>query len=104
MTDTFPITIYHNPKCGTSRNTLAMIEAAGYAPDIVEYSKVGWTRAQLEQILSVQKSHQVLNVCGLEVHKVLTEHHIGFEVCDTAPKAWKAPDTSHTTLARLGRF
>lgn len=51
MTDTFPITIYHNPKCGTSRNTLAMIEAAGYAPEVVEYVKAGWTRPQLDQIL-----------------------------------------------------
>lgn len=51
MLGAFPITIYHNPKCGTSRNTLAMIEAAGYAPDVIEYVKSGWTRAQLEQIL-----------------------------------------------------
>ncbi len=47
----FPITIYHNPKCGTSRNTLAMIEAAGYAPEVVEYLKVGWTKPQLEALL-----------------------------------------------------
>jgi arsenate reductase len=52
MTDRFPITIYHNPKCGTSRNTLAMIEAAGYAPEVVEYAKAGWTREQLEQLLA----------------------------------------------------
>jgi arsenate reductase len=52
MTDSFPITIYHNPKCGTSRNTLAMIEAAGYAPEVVEYVKAGWTRPQLETILA----------------------------------------------------
>jgi len=52
MTQTFPITIYHNPKCGTSRNTLAMIEAAGYAPEVVEYVKAGWTRPQLETILA----------------------------------------------------
>jgi arsenate reductase len=51
MTD-FPITIFHNPACGTSRNTLAMIEAAGYAPDVVEYLKVGWTRPQLVQLLA----------------------------------------------------
>lgn len=51
MTDSFPITIYHNPKCGTSRNTLAMIEAAGYAPTIVEYVQAGWTRPQLDEIL-----------------------------------------------------
>ena len=51
MTD-FPITIYHNPKCGTSRNTVAMVEAAGYAPNVVEYLKAGWTRDQLERILA----------------------------------------------------
>lgn len=48
----FPITIYHNPACGTSRNTLAMIEAAGYQPTVVEYVKEGWTRDRLEQLLS----------------------------------------------------
>jgi arsenate reductase len=52
MTDAFPITIYHNPDCGTSRNALAMIEAAGYAPHVVEYRKVGWTRAQLDELLA----------------------------------------------------
>ena len=51
MTHPFPITIYHNPKCGTSRNTLAMIEAAGYTPEVVEYVKAGWTRPQLDKIL-----------------------------------------------------
>jgi arsenate reductase len=35
MTDAFPITIYHNPDCGTSCNTLATIEAAGYQPNVV---------------------------------------------------------------------
>lgn len=52
MTQAFPITIYHNPKCGTSRNALAMIEAAGYAPDVVEYVKAGWTRSQLDAIVA----------------------------------------------------
>ncbi|AJP73886.1 arsenate reductase (glutaredoxin) [Sphingomonas hengshuiensis] len=48
----FPITLYHNPDCGTSRNTLAMIEAAGYAPTVIEYRKTGWTRATLEGLLA----------------------------------------------------
>lgn len=51
MTD-FPITIYHNPGCGTSRNTLAMIEAAGYAPAIIEYRTAGWTRTQLKELFA----------------------------------------------------
>ncbi|WP_114227239.1 MULTISPECIES: arsenate reductase (glutaredoxin) [Sphingomonas] len=48
----FPITIYHNPACGTSRNTLAMIRAAGYEPKIIEYLKAGWTRQQLGELLA----------------------------------------------------
>jgi arsenate reductase len=48
----FPVTIFHNPACGTSRNTLAMIRAAGYAPTVVEYLKTGWTRPQLEKLLA----------------------------------------------------
>jgi arsenate reductase (glutaredoxin) len=41
------IVVYHNPDCGTSRNTLAIIEAAGYEPKVIEYLKTGWTKAQL---------------------------------------------------------
>ena len=52
----FPITIFHNPGCGTSRNTLAMIRAAGYAPEVVEYLKTGWTRPQLESLLAAMGS------------------------------------------------
>lgn len=48
----FPITIYHNPDCGTSRNALALIEAAGYAPTVVEYRQAGWTRARLAELLA----------------------------------------------------
>lgn len=48
----FPISIYHNPDCGTSRNALAMIEAAGYAPAIVEYREVGWTRPLLDALFA----------------------------------------------------
>lgn len=50
MAEPFPITIYHNPACGTSRNSLAMIEAAGYAPVVVDYLAVGWTRGLLEDL------------------------------------------------------
>jgi arsenate reductase len=52
MADDFPITIYHNPACGTSRNTLAMIRAAGYEPAVVEYLKAGWTRPLLTDLLA----------------------------------------------------
>lgn len=39
--------IHHNPDCGTSRNALAIIEAAGYRPVVIEYLQMGWTRPQL---------------------------------------------------------
>ena len=51
MSEDFPITIYHNPACGTSRNALAMIHAAGYEPTVVEYLKAGWTRPLLDDLL-----------------------------------------------------
>ena len=43
----FPVTVFHNPACGTSRNVLAMVEAAGYRPEVVEYLQAGWTPDQL---------------------------------------------------------
>ena len=46
------VIIYHNPDCGTSRNTLAMIEAVGYTPKVVEYRNVGWTRPLLDELLA----------------------------------------------------
>ena len=52
----FPVTIYHNPDCGTSRNTLAMIEAAGYVPNIVDYRATGWTRPLLDQLLAAMQA------------------------------------------------
>jgi arsenate reductase len=52
MSETFPVTIYHNPACGTSRNALEMIRQAGYAPNVVEYLKTGWTRAKLDELLA----------------------------------------------------
>ena len=45
------ITIYHNPDCGTSRNTLAMIRQSGEEPEIVEYLKHPPTRAQLLRLI-----------------------------------------------------
>ena len=41
------IVIHHNPECGTSRNVLEIIQAAGYQPVVIEYLQEGWTRPQL---------------------------------------------------------
>jgi arsenate reductase (glutaredoxin) len=45
-------TIYHNPKCSTSRQVLEMIEAAGYKPEVIEYVKAGWTKKQLKDLFA----------------------------------------------------
>jgi len=47
----FPITIWHNPACGTSRNVLAMIQAAGYEPVMNNYLDTGWDRDELGALL-----------------------------------------------------
>lgn len=41
------IVIYHNPKCGTSRNVLGIIREFSGEPTVVEYIKTGWARSQL---------------------------------------------------------
>lgn len=46
------IVIYHNPECGTSRNVVRIVEAAGYTPKVIEYLKDGWTRPQLQGLFA----------------------------------------------------
>ncbi len=46
------ITIYHNPKCGTSRNTLAMIRNSGEEPVVIEYLKAPPSRDELVSLLA----------------------------------------------------
>ena len=46
------ITIYHNPACGTSRNTLALIRNSGVEPEVIEYLKTPPTKARLQELLA----------------------------------------------------
>jgi arsenate reductase len=52
MPDKPAVTIYHNPACGTSRNTLALIRNAGVEPTIVEYLKAPPSRAELVDLIA----------------------------------------------------
>lgn len=45
-----PVTIYHNPQCGTSRNVLALIRNAGIEPEVIEYLKTPPTRGTLRAL------------------------------------------------------
>ncbi|WP_181702054.1 arsenate reductase (glutaredoxin) [Chthonobacter albigriseus] len=47
-----PVTIYHNPACGTSRNTLAMIRASGEEPVVIEYLKTPPSRETLVDLIA----------------------------------------------------
>jgi arsenate reductase len=60
------VTIYHNPNCGTSRNTLALLREKGIEPTVVEYVKSGWTKDQLEDLLQRMEvgAHDILRVRG----------------------------------------
>jgi arsenate reductase len=49
------VTIYHNPDCGTSRNTLALIRNAGVEPIIIEYLKTPLSREKLKELIAAMK-------------------------------------------------
>ncbi len=49
------VVIYHNPDCGTSRNTLGMIRNAGIEPHVIEYLKTPPARAMLQQLIARMK-------------------------------------------------
>jgi arsenate reductase len=46
------VTIYHNPACGTSRNTLALLRHAGLEPVVIEYLKTPPSKDRLRQLLA----------------------------------------------------
>ncbi len=58
------VTIYHNPDCGTSRNTLAMIRQSGVEPTIIEYLKTPPTRERLMALIAA---------IGISVRELLRE-------------------------------
>jgi arsenate reductase (glutaredoxin) len=75
---TMDVIIYHNPDCGTSRNTLRMIRNAGIEPHVVEYLQTPPSRALLEQLIERM---------GVPVRAVLREkgtpfHDLGLGVPD----------------------
>jgi arsenate reductase (glutaredoxin) len=65
-----PVTIYHNPNCGTSRNTLALIRNAGIEPTVIEYLRDPPDRARLATLIAD---------AGLSVRAALREKGTPFE-------------------------
>lgn len=66
------VVIYHNPACGTSRNTLALLREKGIEPKVVEYLKAGWTRTQVEGLLKTMgvPARDLLRVQGTRAEEL----------------------------------
>ncbi|ACG77263.1 arsenate reductase [Phenylobacterium zucineum HLK1] len=66
------VVIYHNPACGTSRNTLALLREKGIEPKVVEYLKEGWTKDQLKDLLKRMdaSAHDILRVRGTNAEEL----------------------------------
>ena len=76
MTD---ITIYHNPACGTSRNTLALIRNAGEEPAVIEYLKTPPDRATLEHLIGAM---------GVPVREVLRKKGTPYDELGLGDPKW----------------
>ena len=66
------VIIYHNPACGTSRNTLGLIRNAGIEPHVIEYLKTPPTRLLLRQLIHRMGVHvrDVLREKGTPFHEL----------------------------------
>jgi arsenate reductase len=73
------VTIYHNPSCGTSRNTLAMIRQSGAEPEIVEYLKTPPSRERLVELIAAM---------GLTVRGLLREKGTPYAELGLADPKW----------------
>jgi arsenate reductase (glutaredoxin) len=77
------VTIYHNPDCGTSRNTLAMIRQSGEEPVIIEYLKTPPTRARLKDLIAAM---------GISVRAMLREKGTPYAELGLADPKWTADE------------
>ncbi|TGQ86406.1 arsenate reductase (glutaredoxin) [Mesorhizobium sp. M8A.F.Ca.ET.208.01.1.1] len=73
------VTVYHNPDCGTSRNTLAMIRASGEEPVVIEYLKHPPSRDRLGQLIAAM---------GIPVRAVLREKGTPYAELALADPKW----------------
>jgi arsenate reductase len=73
------ITIFHNPACGTSRNTLAMIRNSGVEPTVIEYLKTPPTKARLQALLAAM---------GTGPRELLREKGTPYAELDLANEKW----------------
>ena len=86
------ITIYHNPQCGTSRNTLAMIRASGAEPTVVEYLKTPPTGSPYEELglgdpsLGDDKLIDAMMAHPILIERPIVETQKGVRLCRPSEK------------------
>jgi arsenate reductase len=91
MTDqSVSVTIYHNPACGTSRNTLALIRNAGIEPTVIEYLKTPPDRAALQDLLKRM---------GLRPRQLLREKGTPYAELDLGAEHWTDEELVDEMLA-----
>ena len=79
MTTHSKITIYHNPACGTSRNTLALIRNTGLEPEIIEYLSAPPSKARLSELIAAS---------GISTREMLREKGTPYAELDLANPKW----------------
>ena len=84
------ITIYHNPACGTSRNTLAMIRQSGEEPEIIEYLKNPPDRARLLELIAAM---------GISVRALLRQKGTPYAELGLADPKWSDDELIDFMLA-----
>jgi arsenate reductase (glutaredoxin) len=84
------VTIYHNPSCGTSRNTLAMIRASGEQPEVIEYLKTPPDRARLIALIQAM---------GISVRALLREKGTPYAELRLADRKWSDDELIDFMLA-----
>jgi arsenate reductase len=84
------VTIYHNPACGTSRNTLAMIRQSGEEPEVIEYLKTPPDRARLVELIAAM---------GIPVRALLREKGTPYAELGLADPKWSDDELIDFMLA-----
>jgi arsenate reductase (glutaredoxin) len=84
------ITIYHNPDCGTSRNTLAMIRQSGEEPNVVEYLKTPPSREKLVELIAAM---------GMSPRELLREKGTPYAELGLADPKWSDDELIDFMLA-----
>lgn len=84
------VKIFHNPKCGTSRNTLALIRNSGVEPEVIFYLETPPSKEELKKLIADT---------GMPVRDVLRQKGTPYEELDLGNEKWTEEELIHFKLA-----